>query len=286
MRTTDGGVWRATVLVTMSLLGGASTSVVGQLSRGPSPEAHFVVVNGVRLQYLDWGGSGEPLLFLTGLGAQLEEQFAVLAPSFTDRFHVLGLTRRGQAPSAVPETGYDVDTLAADVLGFLDAMRIRRVNLVGHSFAGAEMTRLAGRHGDRVSRLVYLDAAVDYKLLGDISAEAGLEGPPDGPMAAIMRSARLVRPDYTKLQAPGLNIVVVFDGPMPVHPQDDNPAYRRYLQLVVEKDFVAQQIAQFRRDMKRGTILRLRNTSHGGFLTDPAQLAIVVPAMRTFLLAR
>ena len=210
----------------------------------------------------------------------------MLAPHFTDRFRVLGLARRGQAPSAVPETGYDVDTLAADLVGFLDVMNIRRVNLAGHSCAGAEMTRLAGRHSDRVSRLIYLDAAVDYKFLGEISAEAGLEGPPDGPLSAIMRSARLARPDYTKVEAPALNIVVVFDGPMPVHPQDDNPAYRRYLQLVVEKDFVGTQIAQFRRDMTRGTTLRLRHTSHGGVLTDPAQIAVVVPAMRAFLLNR
>jgi pimeloyl-ACP methyl ester carboxylesterase len=270
----------------MTLVGGSAPRASVQASSAASPKQAFVVVNGVRLHYVDWGGNGEPLLFLTGLGAQLEEQFGVLAPQFTDRFRVLGLTRRGQAPSDAPATGNDVDTLTTDLVGFLDAMNIRRVNLAGHSFAGAEITRLAGRHGERVSRLVYLDAAVDYKLLGELSAEAGLEGPPDGPLAAIMRSARLARPDYTKVKAPALNIVVVFDGPMPVHPQDDNPSYRRYLQLVVEKDFVATQIAEFRRDMKRGTLLRLRNTSHGGFLTDPAQLAVVVPAMRTFLLDR
>ena len=133
---------------------------------------------------------------------------------------------------------------------------------------------------------MYLDAAVDYKFLAEIAAEAGLEGPRDSALAAILGAASLARPDYTKVTAPALNIKVVFDGPIPVHPQDDNPAYRRYLQLAVEKGVVDHNIEQFRRDMKRGTILKLRNTSHGGFLTDPAQLAIVVPAMREFLLAR
>ena len=173
----------------------------------------------------------------------------------------------------------------ADLVGFLDAMGIGRVNLAGHSVAGSEMTRFAGRHRDRVSRLVYLDAAVDYKFLAGIAAEAGLEAPRDPALAAILGAASLAPPDYTKVAAPALNIKVVFDGPIPVHPQDDNPAYRRYLQLAVEKGVVDHNIEQFRRDMKRGTILRLRNTSHGGFLTDPAQLAIFVPAMREFLLA-
>ena len=62
-------------------------------------------------------------------------------------------------------------------------------------------------------------------------------------------------------------------------------AVTAFAQLAVEKGVVDHNIELFRRDMKRGTILRLRNTSHGGFLTDPAQLAIFVPAMREFLLA-
>lgn len=275
-----------TPALTMALLVSAATAALGQPARSPSPSEAFVTVNGVRLHYVDWGGTGEPLLFLTPLGGHLLEQFGALAPRFTDRFRVLGLTRRGQSPSEAPASGYDVDTLVADLVGFLDAMGIRRVNIAGHSIAGSEMTRLAGRHADRVSTLVYLDAAVDYKHLAAIASEAGLESPPHPTLAAILRGAGQARPDYTKVEAPALDIVVVFEGPIPVHPQDDNAAYRRYLQLAVEQDFVGTQIAQFRRDMKRGTILTLRNTTHGGFLTDPAQLAIVVPAMRSFLLAR
>ena len=272
--------------VALVLLAGFAAPAAGQPPPPSLPKESSVVVNAVRLHYVDWGGTGEPLLFLTGLGTSVVEQFDVLAPRFTDRFRVLGLTRRGQAPSAVPMSGYDMDTLVADLVGFLDAMRIRRVHLAGHSFAGAEMTRFAARHPDRVANLVYLDAAVDYRLLGEIASEAGLGGPPDAALAAMMRSASLAPPDYTRVRAPALNIVVVFDGPMPVHPQDDNPAYRRYLRLVVERDFVSKQIEQFRRDMTRGTTLQLHNTSHGAFLTEPTQVAIVVPAMRTFLAGR
>jgi hypothetical protein len=38
--------------------------------------------------------------------------------------------------------------------------------------------------------------------------------------------------------------------------------------------------------MARGETLRLRNTTHGGFLTDEAQLQVFVPVMREFLLRR
>ena len=38
--------------------------------------------------------------------------------------------------------------------------------------------------------------------------------------------------------------------------------------------------------MKRGQTLRLRNTTHGGFLSDPVQQRAFVPVMREFLSQR
>ncbi len=50
----------------------------------------FVHVNGVKLHYLDWGGKGETILFLTGALCTAHD-FDNLASKFTDRFHVLGV---------------------------------------------------------------------------------------------------------------------------------------------------------------------------------------------------
>jgi pimeloyl-ACP methyl ester carboxylesterase len=52
---------------------------------GSNPKSEFLRVNGVRLHYLDWGGSGPTLIFLTGMGssAYIFNQFA---PRFTDRW--------------------------------------------------------------------------------------------------------------------------------------------------------------------------------------------------------
>jgi pimeloyl-ACP methyl ester carboxylesterase len=121
----------------------------------------FVTVNGVRLHYLDWGGSGETLLLLTG-GGETAHIYDDLAPKFTDQFHVIGLTRRGQGQSEKPETGYDTATLVEDIRQFLDAMKVQRVSLVGHSLAGDELTMFAAKYPQRVEKLVYLDAAYDH----------------------------------------------------------------------------------------------------------------------------
>ena len=160
-------------------------------------EDRFALVNGVRLHYIDWGGEGDCLLFLTPLGGELLEQFASLAPQFTDRFRVLGLTRRGQGRSEKPTGNYDTDTLVRDIVGFLDAMGMSQAHVAGQSVAGAEMTRLAVVHPSRISKLVYLDAAVDYKLSAELAAEAGFGPPEDPALAAILRGAAMRHPDTT-----------------------------------------------------------------------------------------
>lgn len=127
----------------------------------PSPHhAGFVRVNGVRLAYLDWGGHGPGLLLLHGLGDS-PHVFDDLAPALTDRFYVVGLARRGHGRSE-RRGPYDIGTLVEDIRQFLDTLGWRQVILVGHSMAGSEMVRFAALYPERVSRLVFLDAAYDY----------------------------------------------------------------------------------------------------------------------------
>lgn len=127
----------------------------------PSPHTvGYITVNQVRLHYLDWGGKGNALVLLHGLG-DTSHIYDDVAPTFTNDFRVLGLTRRGHGKSDIPETGYDTATLVEDIRQFLDSMKIERVVLAGHSFAGDELTRFAVMHPDRVIKLVYFDSAYD-----------------------------------------------------------------------------------------------------------------------------
>ncbi len=133
----------------------------------PSPHrARLVsVVPGVRLEVLEWGGTGggtgPPLVFLSGL-QDVAHGFDEFAPRFTDRRHVLAITRRGYGASSQPHAGYDLATRVADLRAVLDSLRLPRVVLVGHSIAGDELTAFAAAYPARVSGLVYLDAAYDH----------------------------------------------------------------------------------------------------------------------------
>lgn len=129
-----------------------------------SSKSDFVKVNGTRLHYLDWGGEGPALVFLTGMGCSVYI-FKSFAPHFADKFHVLALDRRGHGDSDYPETGYDPDTLTEDLRQFLDTLKIDQVILVGHSMARIELSRFAVLHPERLLKIIFLDAAYDSSSL-------------------------------------------------------------------------------------------------------------------------
>jgi len=111
----------------------------------PSPhKVSFVTVDkGVKLEVLDWGGSGPPLVFLAGLG-NTAHNFDKFALNFTARHHVYGITRRGHGVSSTPlptPDNYDADRLGDDVIAAIDALKLEKPVLAGHSIAGEELTR-------------------------------------------------------------------------------------------------------------------------------------------------
>ena len=90
--------------------------------RGPIdiPSDQFVILDGVRFHYLDWGGDGEPMLLLAGLGSTAHV-FSELAPQLSDRFRVLALTRRGHGLTDQVHSGYALADAAEDARRLLDA---------------------------------------------------------------------------------------------------------------------------------------------------------------------
>jgi non-heme chloroperoxidase len=126
----------------------------------PHEPSSVTVDDGVQLEVLDFGGSGSPILLLPGLGATAHS-FDELAPQLARQHRVIAMTRRGNGGSSRPDFGFDTPRLSQDVLRVMDAMTLERVLLVGHSVAGDELTWLGGHHPERISGLVYLDAAYD-----------------------------------------------------------------------------------------------------------------------------
>jgi pimeloyl-ACP methyl ester carboxylesterase len=131
--------------------------------KDPSPHiTRFVTVEkDVRLEVLDWGGSGRPIVFLAG-GGNTAHIFDGFAPKLTAHAHVYGVTRRGFGASGYAAADHPADRLGDDVVAVIDTLRLHKPILVGHSIAGAELSSVANSHPNRVAALVYLDAAYSY----------------------------------------------------------------------------------------------------------------------------
>jgi pimeloyl-ACP methyl ester carboxylesterase len=119
------------------------------------PMREYFLREGRRLSYLDFGGSGAPLLALHGHYNEASA-FAPLARALAPRWRVIALDQRGHGHSdRAPEYGRDgyVDDLAA----FHRHLGLGPVALLGHSLGGVNAYQYAARHTDRVSALVVED---------------------------------------------------------------------------------------------------------------------------------
>jgi hypothetical protein len=258
-----------------------SLAMSAPVTQPAHPSDQFVTVNGVRLHTLDWGGTGDVLLFLAGLGDSVH-RFDAFAPKFVDHYHAIGFTRRGQEESGKADT-YDLRGLAEDIRAFLDNKQIRRATLVGHSIAGAEMTLFAGLHPDRVTALIYLDAAYDYARAYELAVAGGLASVnPDQALEAISIASR-VHPDYSKVTCPALAFFVLYDAPVVTPEMDEATKRGRELAFkVLDTGYKRDQVNLFKTTVKRGRVVEWHDTNHM-FFDDPRHSDETARIIQTFL---
>jgi len=237
---------------------------------------------------LDWGGKGETLLILTGTGdtAHTYEKFA---PRFVDRFRVIALTRRGYGKSDKPSSGYDIPTLAKDVLGFLDKKGIEQTNIICHSAGGDETTYLATAFPTRVAKLVYMDAAYDRTPIAKLEKldPMGHEEPSSKEQELHWKGMDAFRPNFKAIKAPVLSFYAIFERHFSVD-EKTPPALRKkaekFLRDVIQP-YQSKNIARFRKDVPQAKIVVLRNTNHY-FFNDPKLKESVTKTIRDFLAAK
>jgi non-heme chloroperoxidase len=154
-----------------------SLTATAQTDSSPHKVQFVTVEEGVKLEVLDWGGSGRPLIFLAGAG-DTAHVFDYFAPKFVGQHHVYAITRRGSGVSSKPapaNANYSADRLGDDVLAVMQALRIDRPVLVGHSVAGEELSSIGSRFPNKVSGLIYLDAVASWSFYDPATPQMEIE---------------------------------------------------------------------------------------------------------------
>lgn len=225
----------------------------------PHASAHttqFITVDkDVKLEVLDWGGKGRTLLLVAG-GGNTAHTYDAFAARLTGKYHVVGVTRRGFGASSAPATGYGADRLGDDVLAVMEALKLDKPVLVGHSLGGGELSSVGSRQPGKVAGLVYLDAAYSYAFYAPGIAQTPEvpATPPPGITGAIMGGMQ----KYTRLPVPVLAIYA-----LPHAGQQRDPT----------ADAKAEALAKaFEKGVPTARVVRIPNANHFVFRSHEADV--------------
>lgn len=111
----------------------------------------------VDLQYYRTG-DGPPVVLAHGMYDN-GRRWIPLGSALADDYDVITYDARGHGRSDAPESGYDIDSRVADLLGVINGLGLTEPVLVGHSMGGATAAWAAANHSNRRRGLVLVDPA-------------------------------------------------------------------------------------------------------------------------------
>ena len=117
-------------------------------------------VNGVSIHYQIQGQGVETILFAHGL-LWSEQIFEKQIQAFHGSYRCISFDFRGQGQSAVPRSGYDLETLYSDTAALIKALCPGPLHFVGVSMGGMIGLRLAIRKPAWVKTLALLSTSAD-----------------------------------------------------------------------------------------------------------------------------
>src|SRR5208337_4428176 len=114
-------------------------------------------VNDVVIHYEIEGPGDAPLVTLSHSLATSLELWDLQLPVLRGEYRILRFDTRGHGSSSAPAGPYTMEMLAADVIGLLDRLGIRRTHFMGISMGGMIGQVLACRYPERIDKLVLCD---------------------------------------------------------------------------------------------------------------------------------
>lgn len=151
-----------------------------------NPEiAKSVLAAGIQTNYHDVG-QGRPVVMIHGSGPGVSAwvNWRLVLPALSQQNRVIAPDMVGFGFTERPKHHhYSLDTWIAHAIGFLDALSLDQVDLVGNSFGGGLALAIAIRHPKRVRRLVLMGSVgVPFELTQGLDAVWGYT-----PSVEIMR---------------------------------------------------------------------------------------------------
>lgn len=145
-----------------------------------APDEHHLVVDGLRLHYLDWGRRGRaPLMFLHG-GCLTAHTWDLVCLALRADFHCVALDQRGHGDSEwSPTLDYGPEAHLRDIRGLIERLALKQPVLIGQSLGGLNAMTYAAHAADRLAGVVVIDVGPDIQWQGAMRVADFVMGNPE-----------------------------------------------------------------------------------------------------------
>lgn len=131
-------------------------------SREQAVKVDFYNFEGKKIRYMTTGDNQKPsVLFVHGAPGSMTNFIDLFSGNLAKHTHLIGLDRLGYGQSHYGESETSISKHAQSIIKLLDTLNLDSVILVGHSFGGPIVCRVAMDFPARVKKLVLIAAAID-----------------------------------------------------------------------------------------------------------------------------
>jgi pimeloyl-ACP methyl ester carboxylesterase len=156
----NGSTISKTILIAAALFLAVLPSI-GQ--QGKPAGSGYVPVNSVKVYYEVYG-EGKPIVLLHGAFMTIQLNWGELIPELSKTRKVIAIELQGHGHSPFSDRKLDYTTLASDVEGVMNHLKIDSADVAGYSMGGYVAYQLAIQSPKRVTKLVIISST--YKSSG------------------------------------------------------------------------------------------------------------------------
>lgn len=126
-------------------------------------ESGYAPANGIKVYYEVYG-EGKPLVLLHGAFMTIEMNWGQMIPELSKTRKVIAIEMQGHGHTPFSERKLDLATMASDVDGVLNYLKVDNADIVGYSMGGSIAYQLTIQNPKRVNKLVIISST--YKSGG------------------------------------------------------------------------------------------------------------------------
>ena len=117
--------------------------------QGKPADSGYVPVNGIKVYYEVYG-EGRPLVLLHGAFYTIQMNWGQLIPELSKTRKVIAIELQGHGHTPFSDRKLDMATLASDVAGVMDYLKVDSADVAGYSMGGSVAYQLTIQNPKRV----------------------------------------------------------------------------------------------------------------------------------------